>query len=519
MIDVGDVLAAEQRVSEMARHTPLEYSHVFSKMTGAEVHLKLETFQRTGAFKIRGAANRIGTLSPTEREAGVVTASAGNHAQGVSLAASRNGVDATIVMPEHAPVSKVQATEYYGGDVVLDGAGYEEAESRAREIERAEGRTYVHAFDDPDVMAGQGTLGLEVAADLPEVDTVVVPIGGGGLIAGVATAITARTDARVIGVQAEGAASTVEALEAGERGTLDGVETIADGIAVRQVGERPFEVIRERVDEVTTVSDPEIAVALLYALEREKVLLEGAGAAALAAVFSDAFDYESGETIVPLLCGGNIDMNTLTTVLMRGLVETGRYCKIRTVLKDRPGSLLRLSELLAEHRANVYGVRHDRTSRDIAMDDAEIEVVLAEVSQLLDAEVSPDAVGVITPYAGQASKIRAKLATLDYDGLRNSILVDTVDSFQGSERDVIIISFVRSNPPGWAGFLEFPNEGPRRLNVALTRARKRCVLVGNFDTLRTRAPDKKPHQSAAGVYQRLYEYLDDLDAFSQPPSR
>ncbi len=390
MIDLDDVLAAEERVREMARHTPMQYSHMFSKMTGAEVHLKLETFQRTGAFKIRGAANRIGTLSAAQKEAGVVTASAGNHAQGVSLAASRAGVDAKIVMPEHAPVSKVQATEYYGGEAVLDGAGYDEAEARAREIERAEGRTYVHAFDDPEVMAGQGTLGLEVAADLPEVDTVVVPIGGGGLISGVATAIGGRTDARVIGVQAEGAASAVESLENGQRRALDDVETIADGIEVSQVGERPFEVIQERVEEVVTVSDPEIAVALMYALEREKVLLEGAGAASLAAVLSGAFEYEKGETIVPLLCGGNIDVNTLTTVLIRGLVETGRYLKIRTVLKDQPGALLRLSELLAEHRVNIYGVRHDRTSRDIAMDDAEIELDLEtrgeeHVAELLDA--------------------------------------------------------------------------------------------------------------------------------------
>jgi threonine dehydratase len=390
MIDLDDVLAAEERVREMARHTPMRYSHVFSTMTGAAVHLKLETFQRTGAFKIRGAANRIGTLSAAQKEAGVVTASAGNHAQGVSLAASRAGVDAKIVMPEHAPVSKVQATEYYGGEAVLDGAGYDEAEARAREIERAEGRTYVHAFDDPEVMAGQGTLGLEVAADLPEVDTVVVPIGGGGLISGVATAIRGRTDARVIGVQAEGAASAAESLENGQRRALAEVETIADGIAVSQVGERPFEVIQERVEEVVTVSDPEIAVALMYALEREKVLLEGAGAASLAAVLSGAFDYEAGETIVPLLCGGNIDMNTLTTVLLRGLVETGRYLRIRTVLKDHPGALLRLSELLAEHRVNIYGVRHDRTSRDIAMDDAEIELDLEtrgeeHVAELLDA--------------------------------------------------------------------------------------------------------------------------------------
>jgi len=394
MLELDDVLEARERVEGVARHTPLKHSHMFSKLTGAEIHLKVEAFQRTGAFKIRGAANRIRTLTDEEREAGVVTASAGNHAQGVSLAASRAGVDAKIVMPGHAPVSKVQATEYYGGEAVLHGIDYDEAEERAREIAREEGRIYVHAFDDPDVMAGQGTLGLEVLEDLPAVDTVVVPIGGGGLIAGVATAIKGRTDARVVGVQAEGASSVAPSLRKGERLELDGVETIADGIAVRQVGELPFEVIQERVDEVVTVSDSEIAVALMYALERAKVLLEGAGAVSLAAVLEEAFDYEDGETIVPLLCGGNVDMNTLTTILMRGLAETGRYVKIRTVLKDRPGALLRLVDLLAEHRVNIYGVRHDRTSRDIAMDDAEIELDLetrgeehvAEVLDVLEAE-------------------------------------------------------------------------------------------------------------------------------------
>ncbi|MFB6296548.1 MAG: threonine ammonia-lyase [Halobacteriales archaeon] len=394
MLELDDVLEAEERVADVARHTPLRHSHMFSKMTGADVHLKVEAFQRTGAFKIRGAANRIRTLTDQEREAGVVTASAGNHAQGVSLAASRAGVDAKIVMPEHAPVSKVQATEYYGGEAVLHGVDYDAAEERAHEIAREEGRTYVHAFDDPDVMAGQGTLGLEVVDDLPDLDTVVVPIGGGGLIAGVATAIKGRTDARVVGVQAEGASSVAPSLRKGERLELDAVETIADGIAVRQVGERPFAVIQERVDEVVTVSDSEIAVALMYALERAKVLLEGAGAVALAAVLEGAFTYEDGETIVPLLCGGNVDMNTLTTILMRGLAETGRYVKIRTVLKDRPGALLRLADLLAEHRVNIYGVRHDRTSRDIAMDDAEIELDLetrgedhvTEVLSALEAE-------------------------------------------------------------------------------------------------------------------------------------
>lgn len=376
MIELADVLDARDRVSAVARHTPLEYSHMFSKMIGAEIHLKQEIFQRTGAFKIRGAANRIATLPSEDRAAGVVTASAGNHAQGVSLAATREGVDATIVMPETAPVSKVKATEYYGGEVVLSGVDYAEAAERAHEIEEAQGKTYVHAFDDDYVMAGQGTIGLEIVEDLPDVDTVVVPIGGGGLISGIGTAIKGKTDARVIGVQAEGASSAAASLAKGERQILDSVETIADGIATRSLGERTFDVIQERVDEVVTVSDSQIAEAVLYGLERSKTLLEGAGAVPLAALLGREIDFEEDETIVPVLSGGNIDMNTLTTVLMRGLAQTGRYLKIKTVLKDRPGALLELANLLAEHRVNIYAVQHDRTSRDIAMNDAEIELDL-----------------------------------------------------------------------------------------------------------------------------------------------
>ncbi|MDQ2053020.1 threonine ammonia-lyase [Halobellus sp. H-GB7] len=375
MLSLADVEAARDRIEDIARWTPLEYSHTFSDMTGADVHLKLETFQRTGAFKIRGATNRIATLSAAEREAGVVTASAGNHAQGVALAASRSGVDSKIVMPEHAPISKVEATERYGGQTVLYGADYDEAQAKAHEIEREEGRTYVHAFNDEVVMAGQGTIGLEIVDDCPEVDTVVVPIGGGGLISGIATAVKGRNpDARVIGVQAEGAASLPQSLQAGEIRELDAVNTIADGIATRKVGERPFEVIQQRVDEVVTVSDEEIAVALTYLLEREKTLVEGAGAVPLAALLFEAFDYEDGETIVPALCGGNIDTNQLTTVLVRGLVETGRYLKVRTVLRDRPGALQDLVEIIADQRANIYAIQHDRTSRDVAMNEADVEI-------------------------------------------------------------------------------------------------------------------------------------------------
>ena len=376
MIELADVLAARDRVAETARETPLERSRTFSERTGADVRLKMEHLQRTGAFKIRGATNKIALLGEEERKAGVVAASAGNHAQGVALAATKAGVDSTIVMPEHAPISKINATRSYGAEVMLHGIDYAAAAERAHEIEREENRTYVHAFDDPAGMAGQGTIGLEIAEQCPDVETVVVPIGGGGLIAGIATAITALTDARVIGVQAEGAASAAQSLQKGEIVERDSVDTIADGIATRRIGEQTFEVIRERVDEVVTVTDAEIANALTSLLERSKTLVEGAGAVALAAVITERFEYDGGETIVPALCGGNIDLNVLTTVITRGLVERGRFLRIKTVLKDRPGALEDLVDVLTEYRTNIYAIEHDRASKDIAMNAAEVELDL-----------------------------------------------------------------------------------------------------------------------------------------------
>ncbi|MGB9987169.1 threonine ammonia-lyase [Salarchaeum japonicum] len=390
MLELADVLEAEDRVSDVARHTPLDYSHTFSDITGAEVHLKLECFQRTGSFKIRGAANRIRTLSDEEANAGVVTASAGNHAQGVALAASRSDVDAKVVMPETAPISKIKATRSYGAEVVLHGIDYDDAQERAHELEAKEGRTYVHAFDDERVMAGQGTIGLEILDHLPEVETVVVPIGGGGLISGISTAIKARSpDTRIIGVQAEGASTVADSLRKGGPEAIDSVDTIADGIAVRRVGEKTFPVIRERVDDVVTVTDDEIASAVTMLLERGKTLVEGAGAVPLAALLEGKFVYEKDEVIVPALCGGNIDLNLLTTVITRGLVASGRYIKIRTVLKDRPGALDDLIEVLSDARANIYAIQHDRTNRDIAMNAAEVELDLEtrgedHVEELLD---------------------------------------------------------------------------------------------------------------------------------------
>ena len=377
MLSLAAIHDARDRIADVVRVTPMQYSYAFSERTGAAVHLKLENFQRTGAFKLRGALNRITTLSDAQQDAGVVTASAGNHAQGVALAATRAGVDATIVMPEHAPISKVQATRRYGGRVVLDGVDYEEAQARAHEIEHEEGRTYVHAFDDEMVMAGQGTIGLEILDQQPDVETVIVPIGGGGLISGIATAIKSQQpDVRIIGVQAEGASSVIDSLAAGEIRARDSVDTVADGIATRSVGEHPFEIIQERVDEVVTVSDEEIALALTLLLERSKTLVEGAGAVALSALLEERFEYDDDEVIVPALCGGNIDMNVLTTVILRGMIQLGRYLKIRTVLPDQPGALEGLIEIIADKGANIYEIHHERASREIGMSDTSVELEL-----------------------------------------------------------------------------------------------------------------------------------------------
>jgi threonine dehydratase len=391
MLQFEDIEAARERVAETSRHTPLTYTYTFSSMTGADVHLKQEMLQRTGAFKIRGATNRIATLPEETLEDGVVTASAGNHAQGVALAATRMGVDATVVMPEYAPIQKVKATRSYGAEVVLHGVDYAEAAERAHDIERSEGRYYLPAFDDWAVMAGQGTIGLEILDDLPEVDTVVVPIGGGGLISGIATALKGHDpDIRVVGVQAEGASSAKPSLQRGERVELDSVSTMADGIATRSLGEKTFQVVSERVDEVVTVSDAEIAVAIVTLLERSKTLTEGAGAVSLAALLEGKFAYDEDETIALALCGGNIDMNMLSTVIVRGLTQTGRYLRFRTVLPDRPGALDSLVEIITRQEANIYGIRHDRTSRDISMEHAEVEIDLEtrgpdHVEQLLSA--------------------------------------------------------------------------------------------------------------------------------------
>ena len=377
MLSLSDIEAARDRVEDVALETALKPQRTFSRISGADVRLKFENTQRTGSFKIRGATNRIRTLSEDERESGVITASAGNHAQGVALAAQRSDVDALIVMPEFAPISKVNATRSYGADVELYGEDYADAQERAHELAAETERTYVHAYEDQAVQAGQGTIGLEIVDACPAVETVIVPIGGGGLISGIATAVKGRKpETRVIGVQAEGAATVAYSLDKGATEELDSVDTIADGIATGAVGENTLPIIEEQVDEIVTVSDSEIASAMVLLLERAKTLVEGAGAVPIAALLEDTFDYAEDEVIVPVLSGGNIDLNLLTTVLSRGLVDRGRFVKLRTVMKDRPGALEEFLDIVAESGANIYEINHDRARQSFAIDATEIELDL-----------------------------------------------------------------------------------------------------------------------------------------------
>ena len=377
MLSLSDIEAARDRVEDVALETTLKPQRTFSRMSGADVRLKFENTQRTGSFKIRGATNRIRKLSDAEREGGVITASAGNHAQGVALAAQHSDVDALIVMPEFAPISKVNATRSYGAEVELYGEDYADAQERAHELAGETDRTYVHAYEDQAVQAGQGTIGLEIVEACPEVETVVVPIGGGGLISGIATAVKERKpETRVIGVQAEGAATVAYSLDKGATEELDSVDTIADGIATGAVGENTLPIIEERVDEIVAVSDSQIASAMVLLLERAKTLVEGAGAVPIAALLEDAFEYHEDEVIVPVLSGGNIDLNLLTTVLSRGLVDRGRFVKLRTVMKDRPGALEEFLDIVAESGANIYEINHDRARQSFAIDATEIELDL-----------------------------------------------------------------------------------------------------------------------------------------------
>lgn len=374
---LADVEAARKRLAGIAHRTPMTPSATFSERSGADVSLKLENLQRTGSFKIRGAYNKIATLSPADRARGVVAASAGNHAQGVALAAKLAGTNAVIVMPERASLAKAEAVRGYGAELLLHGRDYNEAEAKALAIGAERGLTFVHAFNDPQVIAGQGTLGLEILEDVPDVETVLCPVGGGGLLAGVALAIKAkRPDVRIVGVEPSGASKLADSLRKGGVVTIPSVQTIADGLAARRLGDLCFQAIQKHVTEVVQVDDDDIALAILMLVERAKTLVEGAGAVTLAALLSGKVALRPGEKVVVVLSGGNIDVTLLDQILQRGLAQTGRALRMRTVLEDRPGALRDLLALLAAVGANVESIEHDRSRRDVALGKAVVELRL-----------------------------------------------------------------------------------------------------------------------------------------------
>ncbi len=389
-MQLGDVLAARERLRESIYYSPCPHSQMLSALTGQQVYLKLENLQMTGSFKERGALNRIAKLSPEQATRGVIAASAGNHAQGVAYHATKRGIRALIVMPLTTPLVKVTATRDFGAEVLLHGANYDEAFAEAMRLCAEQELTFIHPFDDPDVMAGQGTIGLELLEQVPELEAVVVPIGGGGLIGGIACAIKeSRPEIRIVGVQTSRLASMVAAVEADRPVVIEPATTIADGIAVRRAGDLTLPMVERYVDEIVTVEEDEIASAILMLLEREKTLAEGAGAAALAALLQHRTSLKGARTAV-LVCGGNIDVTLLSRIIERGLVEDGRLIRLRIHLLDKPGALHELTRLIANHRANIVDTLHNRAYYGVNLGETVIDITMEtrgreQVAELLDA--------------------------------------------------------------------------------------------------------------------------------------
>ncbi len=358
MLTIDNVYRARNALSGVARKTDVIYAPKLCK--DAEIYLKTENLQVTGSFKVRGAYYKMSKLSKEEKARGVVACSAGNHAQGVALAAQQNGIKAVICLPDGAPISKVEATKSYGAEICLVKGVYDDAYQKALQLQAEKGYTFLHPFDDEDVIAGQGTIALEILEQLKDLDAVIVPIGGGGLISGIAYTIkTLAPNVKVYGVQAAGAPSMANSLAGGKIETLSSVSTIADGIAVKRPGNLTYETVEKYVDEVVTVTDDEISAAILALMEQQKLVTEGAGAVAVAAAMFGKLDI-AGKKVVCILSGGNIDVTILSRVINRGLLMSGRSCQLSVELVDKPGQLLGVSEIIARHGGNVTAVRHER---------------------------------------------------------------------------------------------------------------------------------------------------------------
>lgn len=373
-IELKDIELAEKRLKPILHHTELDLSSTFSAMTGGQIYLKCENRQKTGSFKIRGASNKIASLVESGGASAVVASSAGNHAQGVAYAASRFGIGATIVMPKAAPIVKVQATEGYGAKVVLAGDCYDDAYAAAKEICEREDAVFLHPYNDPEVIAGQATLGLEILGDLPYVDMIVVPAGGGGLLAGIASAVKQiNPRVAVYGVQAAGADAIARSFEEKRLVCTDSASTIADGIAVKSPGDLTVELINRYADGVITVTDTEIADAILLLMERCKQIVEPAGASSLAAVLSGKLDVK-GKRVVCVLSGGNIDVSFIQSIIERGLAARHRRIRFIVRLLDRPGSLVQLLEVIASSGANILAIEHDKLSEGLNPNETSVHI-------------------------------------------------------------------------------------------------------------------------------------------------
>jgi threonine dehydratase len=379
-VTLAAIQQARRRIRDFIYFSPCPFSAGLSATTGQQIFLKLDNLQRTGAFKERGALNKILTLTPEQAACGVIAASAGNHAQAVAYHATQRGIRAQIVMPLMTPLVKVSATSGFGAEVILHGANYDEACDEAYRRCEAEGLTFLHPFDDAAVIAGQGTMGLEILEQIPDLQAIVVPIGGGGLIAGVACAIKeSNPGIRVIGVETERLPSMLRATLAGSPVTLPSAVTIADGIAVRRAGDVTLPLVQHYVDEIVTVDEEEIANAILVLLEQEKTLAEGAGAAALASLLQHKTSLTKLATplrTAVVVCGGNIDVSLLSRIIERGLVKDGRRMRLRIHLSDRPGALHNLTEILARQRANIVATSHDRAYYGVNLGDTAIDITL-----------------------------------------------------------------------------------------------------------------------------------------------
>lgn len=395
MVQLSDIQAARERLEGKLVTTPCTPSGAFSDLFQGRAWFKFENLQRTGSFKERGALNRMLLLSEADRERGVIAASAGNHAQGVAYHAGRLGIQATIVMPERTPLIKVSNTESFGARVIRHGSGYDDAMREALRIQAEEGQILIHPFDDPEIIAGQGTIGLEILEQCPEADAVVIPVGGGGLIAGVACALKeSRPSIRVVGVEAERLPAALRSRQAGRLVTVPPAETIADGIRVQRMGELTQPLIERYVDDLVMVSEEEIARAVLLLLEREKTVAEPAAATTLAAVVGGVAPRVEGRDVVMVLSGGNIDVNLLSRIIDRGLINDGRLAELEVRVQDRPGSLAALTALIAAQDANVLRLDHRRGAPGLGITEVQIDVTLetrgraqvAELIRMLQAE-------------------------------------------------------------------------------------------------------------------------------------